>query len=429
MSHNQQPHSPSPGEGDAHSPQPKADDAVLGGTVSHPIDAGVLGGIEAVKRRLASTEIELRIAALSEAFQYGEAGLDLVMAALEDKSWTLQRAAYSLLKNRQEARVKQWLIKFEFEFDVVTVDANGQEINRVRRQTQYFTEDLGNGVTLEMVYIPGGRFMMGSPEEEGSNSEQPQHEVTVEPFFMGKYPITQAQWRAIASRADLKVERGFNPNPNRADVKAKHNLDPNLPRFKDSKDSDRRPVELVCWYNAAEFCQRLSKLTGREYCLPSEAEWEYACRAGTTTPFYFGDTITTNLANYKGSTCANEPDAINRQETTPVGSFPANTFGLYDMHGNVWEWCCDPGHENYLGAPTDGSVWEEDGDLFRPIVRGGSWLSYLLACRCASRESHTPILGYSTIGFRVVCGLGELSSSSWQKINTYRVKAEATPKF
>ena len=162
-----------------------------------------------------------------------------------------------------------------FKFEVITVNSQGEIINREHKEARYFTEDLGNGVTLDMVAIPGGKFMMGSPEGEGEKSEIPQHEVTVQPFFMGKFQVTQKQWKVIASREDLKVKRDLKHNPS---------------YFK----GDNRPVEQVSWDDAVEFCQRLSKQTGKEYRLPSEAEWEYACRAGTTTPYYFGDTITNN---------------------------------------------------------------------------------------------------------------------------------------
>ncbi|MFM7882629.1 MAG: SUMF1/EgtB/PvdO family nonheme iron enzyme, partial [Microcystis panniformis] len=178
-----------------------------------------------------------------------------------------------------------------FNFEIVRVNAKGEQIKKESKQSQYFREDLGNGITLEMVAIPGGTFLMGSPpnEKDSFKDERPQHEVTVSNFFMGKYPITQAQWRAVASRKDLKVEKDLDPDPS---------------HFKDRGGSSTRrdrPVEQVNWYDAVEFCARLSKLTGREYRLPSEAEWEYACRAGTTTPFYFGETITGELANYGAS--------------------------------------------------------------------------------------------------------------------------------
>ncbi|NEO64399.1 MAG: formylglycine-generating enzyme family protein, partial [Moorea sp. SIO4G2] len=212
-------------------------------------------------------------------------------------------------------------------------------INHHWREIQYFAEDLGNGITLDMVAIPDGTFMMGSPETEKGHkkNESPQHQVTVKSFFMGKYPVTQAQWQSVAALP--QVNRKLDPNPSR--FNGKH-----------------RPVERVSWYDAVEFCERLSQYTKRPYRLPSEAEWEYACRAGTTTPFHFGETITTYLANYDGNydyTYSFGSKGKSVQETTPVGSFGVgNDFGLYDMHGNVWEWCADHWHDNYIGAPTDG---------------------------------------------------------------------------
>jgi len=250
---------------------------------------------------------------------------------------------------------------------------------------------------LTMVAIPGGTFLMGSPpnEKDSFKDERPQHEVTVSTFFMGKYPITQAQWRAVASRTDLKVEKDLDPDPS---------------HFKDRGGSSTRrdrPVEQVNWYDAVEFCARLSKLTGREYRLPSEAEWEYACRAGTTTAFHFGETITGELANYDASkTYADERKGEYRKETTPVGQFRPNAFGLYDMHGNVWEWCADTWHDNYDGAPRDGSAWIENGDDNRSPLRGGSWCSNPYDCRSAYRGSNNRRGYYDGFGFRVVCGAG-----------------------
>ncbi|MBD2116517.1 MULTISPECIES: SUMF1/EgtB/PvdO family nonheme iron enzyme [Microcystis] len=281
-----------------------------------------------------------------------------------------------------------------FNFEIVGVNAKGEQIKKESKQSQYFREDLGNDITLEMVAIPGGTFLMGSPANEkySFDDERPQHEVNVPPFFMGKYPITQAQWKAIASRTDLKV---------------KQDLDLNPAYFKDRPDSDRRPVEQVNWYDAVEFCARLSKLTGGEYRLPSEAEWEYACRAGTTTPFYFGETITGELANYRASnTYAEEPKGEYRKETTPVGQFPPNAFGLYDMHGNIWEWCADTFQGNYDGAPTDSSVWIENGNDDCSPLRGGSWSYYPYFCRSAYRYYTLRCVNYYYFGFRVVCGAG-----------------------
>jgi formylglycine-generating enzyme required for sulfatase activity/predicted Ser/Thr protein kinase len=273
-----------------------------------------------------------------------------------------------------------------FEFEVVTVNAQAEIIKRQRQQAQYYTESLPGGVSLEMVYIPGGKFLMGSPAGEGSDDEKPQHQVTVPPFFMGKYPVTQKQWRAVASLP--KVERDLNPDPS---------------NFK----GDDRPVEKVNWYDAVEFCKRLSKKTGREYRLPSEAEWEYACRAGTTTKFYFGETLTPKLARCKAN-FGMVLITLFSGETTPVGQFPPNAFGLYDLHGNVWEWCADTWHDNYVGAPTDGSAWTTGGNDNRSPMRGGSWGNNPLNCRSAYRNDYVSgrvNLGIN-FGFRVGCGSG-----------------------
>ncbi|HBB33985.1 MAG TPA: formylglycine-generating enzyme family protein [Cyanobacteria bacterium UBA8803] len=275
-----------------------------------------------------------------------------------------------------------------FEFEVVTVNRRGEIIHREIKQAKYFTQPLGKNASLEMVYIPGGTFLMGSPEGEGSDSERPQHLVTVQPFFMSKYPITQAQWRAVAALPQVQRQLELDPS--------------------DFKGADR-PIENVDWSDAVEFCERLSRFsqdTGRSYRLPSEAEWEYACRAGTTTPFHFGETITTELANYRGtSTYADGPPGIYREETTSVGSFPPNAFGLYDMHGNVWEWCADSWHDNYERATSDGSVWRDDNDNQLKLLRGGSWDYNPRNCRSASRGYADPGDDNYYVGFRVVCEL------------------------
>ncbi len=286
-----------------------------------------------------------------------------------------------------------------FDFEVKTVNAEGTVIEQKKSQAQFFKEDLDNGVPLEMVSIPGGKFLMGTEDEEierlvqkfnwdGFRREKPQHEVTVQPFFMGKYPITQAQWRAIASLP--KVNRDLEPSPS---------------NFK----GDERPIEQVSWDDAVEFCQRLSKARGKKYRLPTEAEWEYACRAGTTTPFHFGETITSELANYNGNnTYASEPKGGYQRQTTPVGNFPfpPNAFGLYDMHGNVWEWCEDDWHDNYQSVPKDGSSLPSgvsSKQIIRGAIRGGSWKNTPSNCRSACRHNFKRGDRNNNIGFRVVC--------------------------
>ncbi|MEL6458627.1 MAG: bifunctional serine/threonine-protein kinase/formylglycine-generating enzyme family protein [Cyanobacteria bacterium J06621_15] len=260
--------------------------------------------------------------------------------------------------------------------------------------TNYFRENLGNGVILEMVEIPGDEFLMGSPPSEKgrNNRESPQHEVTVKPFFMGKFAVTQAQYQAIM---------GKNPS-----------------RFK----GEKRPVERVNWNQATKFCKKLTEKTGRTYRLPTEAEWEYACRAGTTTPFYFGETITTAKANFNGRATYNDsPQGKYCKKTIEVGSFSPNAFGLHDMHGNVWEWCQDNWHKNYYGAPTDGSAWVDNRVwikiLFlhdpRRVLRGGSWRNYPVQCRCAYRDFNYPNVANELIGLRVVCDVeGNFATSS-----------------
>jgi formylglycine-generating enzyme required for sulfatase activity len=234
-------------------------------------------------------------------------------------------------------------------------------------------------INLEMVEIPSGTFLMGS---EKRNSEKPQHQVTVKSFSMGKYPVTQAQWEVVAQMPKVSRELIVNPS---------------------YFEGYLRPVEQVSWNDAVEFCQRLSAHTGRTYRLPSEAEWEYACRAGTTTPFAFGKTLTTDAANYNGDYTYNDgPKGEYRERTTIVGRFPANSFGLYDMHGNVDEWCADHWHDNYEGAPTDGSAWLTDDETSNRILRGGSWTYYHRDCRSASRACSWPDDRIFNIGFRIV---------------------------
>ncbi|MBH8555992.1 SUMF1/EgtB/PvdO family nonheme iron enzyme [Nostocaceae cyanobacterium CENA357] len=290
----------------------------------------------------------------------------------------------------------------QFEFDIVKVDAQGQPINRSRGRAEFFTEDLGNGVVLDMVAIPGGKFIMGSPENEPerSDDESPQHTVTIQPFFMGKFPVTQAQWATVATFDKVNID-----------------LQPDPSNFKGAN----RPVECVSWDDAVEFCARLSKKTGKIYRLPSEAEWEYACRAGTTTPFYFGETITTDLANYrgtdwdyKGTTYLGNydqgPKGEYREQTTDVGTFPANPFGLFDMHGSIWEWCQDEWHENYNNAPADGSAWLSDDNNQSRCLRGGSWLINPGNCRSAYRDNDINLRNnhFLNFGFRVVCAVGRI---------------------
>jgi WD40 repeat protein len=293
----------------------------------------------------------------------------------------------TLVSSSSDGTIRLWSDRV-YSFETVTVNRRGEIINKESKYARYFIEDLGDGITLKMVAIPGGTFLMGSPEGEGYDNEKPQHEVTIQPFFMGKYPITQAQWRAVAALPRVNCD-----------------LEPDPSFFK----GDDRPVECVSWFDAVEFCARISKYTGRKYRLPSEAEWEYACRAGTTTPFHFGETLTTELANYDGSTYGEEPEGEARRETTPVVIFPSNAFGVHDMHGNVYEWCVDHWQDNYEGSPQDGSSWIEESiennNENPKLLRGGSWINNPENCRSASRYWYFPVLSGDSLGFRVVCGV------------------------
>ncbi|MBM5818161.1 MAG: formylglycine-generating enzyme family protein, partial [Cyanobacteria bacterium K_Offshore_surface_m2_239] len=258
-------------------------------------------------------------------------------------------------------------------------------------------EPLAAGVDLPMIQIPAGRFLMGSPseEEEHSTFEGPQHEVSLESFLMGQTPITQAQWQAVAEWRERPGERWG------------RQLKLNPSHFADQADSPQRPVEQVSWQDAMEFCSRLSQRTGRRYTLPSEAQWEYACRAGSTTPFAFGETLTPELANYNARfTYANGPKGVYLGHTTPVGTFPANAWGLVDMHGNVWEWCLDEWRDTYVGAPVDGSAWVAGAGESRStarLLRGGSWVSDPHNCRSAYRNRDHPDNLNQGRGFRVCC--------------------------
>ena len=265
-----------------------------------------------------------------------------------------------------------------FDFVTVELDSGRNLKSRETKSANAYLEDLG-GVKLEMVAIPPGEFMMGSPGSQGGTDEHPQHQVRIDYwFYLGKFEVTQAQWRAVM---------GTNPS-----------------HF---KDCDECPVEEVSWSDAAEFCRKLSAATGREYRLPSEAEWEYAARARTTTTWAFGNNISPEIVNY------NPGGKTGRMKTLRVGSLGvANAFGLYDMYGNVWEWCQDWYHDSYAGiagdAPTDGSAWLSGGEQEYRVLRGGSWDVFTFEAssdhRGKDRDTRTGRLFTrdGTNGFRVV---------------------------
>jgi len=228
-----------------------------------------------------------------------------------------------------------------------------------------YIEVLGKGIKIEMVKIPAGSFAMGSP---GSGDEAPLHRIDVGEFYMGKYTVTQSQYQEIA-KSNLSDFKGAN-----------------------------LPVETVNWHDAKNFCQYLNIYSGKNYRLPSEAEWEYACRAGSTGSYCFGDDE--NLLEQYAWYGKNSGDI-----THPVGQKKPNGYGLYDMHGNVWEWCEDAWHENYNGAPIDGSAWVSGGDTNKSLVRGGCWFNDAYYCRTAYRSWVAPDYRGNAFGFRVVCVL------------------------
>lgn len=247
---------------------------------------------------------------------------------------------------------------------------------KTKNQTIVFaTPAWEEAFNIKMVQIQGGTFLMGSDYHP---AQLPVHLVSVTSFSIGEFVITQGQWRAVALLP--KVELDLNPEPLAAED---HKL-----------QDDGLPVICISWYEAQEFCARLSIATGRKYRLPSEAEWEYACRAGTTTVYSFGDDITENNANYIGCN--------NYEGITPKAKYPPNAYGLYDMHGNVWEMCQDTLHMNYTGAPTDGSAWI-DKNHDKCVLRGGSWQHNADACRSAYRCALPSNARIRHTGFRVVC--------------------------
>jgi formylglycine-generating enzyme required for sulfatase activity len=275
---------------------------------------------------------------------------------------------------------------------IKSVDAPGKSAASEQRGGTVIKNPMG----MEFVYVPAGNFMMGSADAavqtaykqaqidvgadhaklEWFTREQPRHRVAIRKgFYMGRYEVTQAQWQAVT---------GNNPS--------------------NFKGCDQCPVEQVSWNDAQEFIRKLNAVNDDfTYSLPSEAQWEYACRAGTTTEFAFGNSLSSGPANFDGNyPYDGAAKGVNREKTTPVGSFRPNAWGLYDMHGNVWEWCEDVWHENYNGAPADGSAWLSGGDSNYRVDRGGSWDFHGDALRSAYRFKAKPDVRVSNSGLRVV---------------------------
>ena len=295
-----------------------------------------------------------------------------------------------------------------YNFETVKFNANGTIVEKLPRQAEYFEEDLGGGVKLTMVKIPGNTFQMGTADAMVAQStaeqqrycnddncraaiaaaikaETPQRAVTVPAFFIGKFEVRQAEWGAVKSLEKIKRELPLNPS-----------------RFKDPQ----RPVDSVSWEDAVEFCARLSQKTGRQYRLPTEAEWEYACRSETTTEFAFGDTIFSDFINYDGNyPYGDGAKGVFSVSTRPVGWARVflNGFGLSGMHGNVMEWCQDKWHASYDGAPADASarMSNERSASADRVVRGGSWSDHASRCRSAFRTKLHPRSKPPTVGLRV----------------------------
>jgi formylglycine-generating enzyme required for sulfatase activity/uncharacterized caspase-like protein len=312
--------------------------------------------------------------------------LQRILALRNEDIEPIQQEIEALFDNKSLKKVEIQTIK-------ITGIKNAKAITQSQtKQIELFTEDLGNNIELEMIKIPAGKFWMGQTTAEIQElirqvgeedyqkyyvNEFPRHQVNLQSFFLGKYPVTQAQYQQIM---------GDNPS-----------------NFKNFEDSFNHPVENVSWNMAQEFCQKLSEKTGKNYGLPSEAQWEYACRAGMETPFSFGETITTDYVNYDGNyPYADAPKGEYRQQTNPVNQFFPNAFGLYDMHGNVWEWCEDGWHENYQNAPIDGSSWNENhSQTDLRLLRGGSLYAYSWGCRSAFRGRLDADFRNLDIGFRL----------------------------
>ena len=265
----------------------------------------------------------------------------------------------------------------EYVYTSPRLDATGQVADLLHGRARQFVEPLGDGLSLLLLALPGGDLVMGSAHGSGYEDEELAHRVRLAPFLLGQYPVTQAQWQALMG----------------AHVTRFHGAD--------------LPVDSVSWQAAQRLCARLAKRTGRPYRLPSEAEWECACRAGTSTPFSNGPTLTSDVANYSGLfVYASEPVGVYRHHTLPVGSLPANPWGLHDMHGNLWEWCADAWHASYAGAPGDGRARCGRTDEPYRVARGGCWHDVPAVCRSAARLRYRASEGDELVGFRVALELG-----------------------
>jgi len=262
---------------------------------------------------------------------------------------------------------------------------------------------LPGDATMVFAWCPPGTFQMGSNHQEAKSSEKPVHRVTLtKGFLMGVHPVTRGQFRRFVAATNYRTDAETGGGGHKWDGK-QWALDTSVswkaPGF---AQTDDHPVTVVSWNDARTFALWLQKVIERPVGLPSEAKWEYACRAGTTTEFHFGDVITADLANYDGNHTWNKsPKGKHRQGTTEVGSFPPNPWGLCDMHGNVWEWCHDWYGPYSAGDQVDPIQLTKQFDEYR-VLRGGCWDDYPVTCRSAFRNAISPAYRVNYYGFRCV---------------------------
>jgi formylglycine-generating enzyme required for sulfatase activity len=288
-------------------------------------------------------------------------------------------------------------IMFDCQYDELWVPETSYEIRR--KPGEFFSNRLKYGSEApEMVVIPAGEFRMGDITGNGDDDEKPVHHVSVESFAMGRYPVTVGEFRSFVKATGYKTEaeKGDGAYVWKDGWKKLKDANWRNPYF---SQTDNHPVVCVSWNDAVAYAEWLSKQTGQAYRLPTEAEWEYAARGGTETDYWWGNEIGDNRAN-----CYNSGSQWSNQSTSPVGSFKANQFDLFDTVGNVWEWCADNWHKNCKGAPTDGTVWK-GGDESLRVLRGGSWGINPDNCRTAFRNWYTSDGRFQDIGFRVAARL------------------------
>jgi formylglycine-generating enzyme required for sulfatase activity len=283
------------------------------------------------------------------------------------------------------------------------IAVDSPSVGQEKKAANRVSVDLGGGVSLKLVRIPAGRFTMGSPKSDVDfirrkygeffndlpdkiTAAEQLHEVAItRPFFMGVYEVTQAEYEKVM---------GKNPSAFAPAGAAKKQVA--------GEDTAQFPVEMVSWDEAMAFCRALGKRFKKDFDLPTEAEWEYACRAGTATTFCYGNAISPRLANV-GGTYGEAPEGTELRRTTRVGSYKPNAFGLYDMHGNVQEWCKDwYAKDYYAKSPPRDPRGPDEGDDGKRVLRGGEWNASPLGARSAARNGRRPDERFHFIGFRVV---------------------------